>query len=237
MYRLIVSDYDGTLVTESAQALCPEFFTKLHSVTGRGILFAVASGRPYSQLKKLFASAAGEVIFICNDGTQIMYKNCVLYKRTIDTAAAKRLCSAALEAGITPIAVLREEIHTVKAEQLLLPFFLSSDIFKLIFVKNGCSAAALTQAAEEAGLRCCFCDDTFIEFCAKDADKGTALRQLTQKFSIQPPQTAILFDGENDLPMLPFAEHRFAVSSAKDQIRGQASDIIENGQQFLLSLH
>ena len=237
MYRLIVSDYDGTLVTENKQTLSPEFFTKLHSVTNRGTLFAVASGRPYSQLKTLFAPAAGEVIFICSDGAQIMYRNCVLYKRTIDPAVAKRLCAAALEAGLTPLAVLREEIHTVKAEQLLLPFFLSSDIFKLIFVKNGHSASALAQTAEKAGLRCCFDDDTVIEFCAGDADKGGALRRLMQKFSIQSSQTAVLFDGENDLPMLPFAEQRFAVSSAAEPIKSRASGIIEDGQDFLLSLH
>ena len=237
MYRLIVSDYDGTLVTPSEQELSPEFFTKLHSITNRGTLFAVASGRPYNQLKRLFAPAAGEVIFICNDGAQIMYKNCVLYKRTVDTFIAKRLCAEAFDSGMTPILALREENHTVKTEQLSLPFFVSGDIFKLIIAKNGCSAEKLENAAVSANLRCCFCDDTFIEFCHKDADKGKALRQLMQKFSVLPQQAAVLFDGENDLPMLPFTEHRFAVSAAEEPIRRQATDIIENGQQFLLSLH
>ena len=237
MYRLIVSDYDGTLVTASAPALCPEFFTKLHSVTNRGCLFAVASGRPYNQLKQLFAPAAGEVIFICNDGAQVMYKNCVLYKCPVDTAAAKSLCRTALEDGLTPIAALREENCTVTPEQLTLPFFISGDIFKLIFKKNGRSADRLIKAAENAGLRTCFCDDTFLEFCTKGTDKGAALQKLMQKFSVPPRQTAVLFDGENDLPMLPFAEHRFAAASAKEAILPQAEASIENGQQFLLSLH
>lgn len=237
MYRLIVSDYDGTLVTESAPALCSAFFTKLHSVTNRGTLFAVASGRPYSQLKQLFAAAAGEVIFIGNDGAQIMYKNCVLYKCPVATAAAKNLCRIALEDGLTPIAALREENRTVTNEQLAIPFFIGGDIFKLIFKKNGRAADRLLKAAENAGLRCCFCDDTFLEFCAKEADKGAALQKLMQKFSILPRETAVLFDGENDLSMLPFAEHRFAAASAEEAIRKQGDSCIENGQQFLLSLH
>ncbi len=237
MYRLIVSDYDGTLVTQSNQALSPEFFTKLHSITSRGMLFAVASGRPYNQLKKIFAPAAGEVIFICNDGAQIMYRNCVLHKHTIEVPSAKAVCVAALDNGITPIAVLREETHAVKAEHLALPFFFSSDIFKLIFIKNGHSAAELEQTAEKQGLRCCFCDDTFIEFCPKIANKGEALHHVMQKFSIFSQQTAVLFDGENDLPMLPFAEHRFAVSTADEALCRQASGSIQDAQQFLLSLH
>ena len=83
MYRLIVSDYDGTLNINETP-LSNQFFIKLNNLSNRGSIFTFASGRPYNQLKKLFFKVAGNIAFVSDDGAQVMYRNCLLYKKTVD---------------------------------------------------------------------------------------------------------------------------------------------------------
>jgi HAD superfamily hydrolase (TIGR01484 family) len=112
--RLIVSDYDGTL-KQSEAPLSQEFFTKVNMLSSRGGIFAVASGRPYNQLKKLLFQISNSIVFISDDGAQMMYKNCVLYKKTVELDDARTICRQAINAGFTAICALREENRTVQS--------------------------------------------------------------------------------------------------------------------------
>jgi len=166
MYQLIVSDYDGTLV-ENDKPITNSFYTKVNMLAARGIIFAVASGRPYNQLKKLLYPISNETVFISDDGAQVMYHNCLLYKNVVPMNAAKEISKLALNNGMVPIVSLREENKSVSEEKLSLPFFFSSDIFKVIIVKNGKSTDEIKTNTEKLNLRVCYEDDTYIEFCNK----------------------------------------------------------------------
>lgn len=235
MYRLIVSDYDNTLVTEN-KSLSQQFYQKLNMLAMRGCVFCIASGRPYNQLKKLMFQASQNMVFISDDGAQMMYKNCVLYKKTVELNDAKALCKMALSENFTAICALREENRKVTAEILNLPFFFSSDIFKIIIVKDGKDAQKLKTFAETLKLRVCFEDDEYIEFCHKDASKGEAVKKLMQKFLVNESQMIVFGDNINDISMLSLTKNRFFPKNAKQEVLDLQGEIVDDVEQYIIEM-
>jgi HAD superfamily hydrolase (TIGR01484 family) len=235
VFRLIVSDYDGTLVTEN-NGLSQGFYTKVNMLLSRGGMFAVASGRPYNQLKKLMFQLSSGIVFISDDGAQMMYKNCLLYKKTVELSDAKALCAKAIEGGFSAICALREENRSVKSEQLQLPFFLNSDIFKIIIVKNGADAEPLKEFSQSLKLRVCYEDNDYLEFCHSDANKGEAVKKLMEKFFIRPEQMLVMGDGENDIPMLKLTQNRVFPKNAKHSVLDLGGQIVEDIPQYIVDL-
>jgi HAD superfamily hydrolase (TIGR01484 family) len=233
--RLIVSDYDGTL-KQSEAPLSQEFFTKVNMLSSRGGIFAIASGRPYNRLKKLLFQISNSIVFISDDGAQMMYKNCVLYKKTVELNDAKAICAQAISLGFTAICALREENKSVKSEQLQLPFFLNSDIFKIIIVKDGKDSAEIKEAASSMRLRVCYEDNEYLEFCHKDANKGEAVKKLMQRFSVNEGQMLVLGDGENDISMLSLTKNRVFPKNAKQQVLDLGGETVDNIEKYIIEL-
>ena len=235
MYRLIVSDYDGTL-NINEKPLSNQFFIKLNNLSNRGSIFALASGRPYNQLKKLFFKVSNSIVFVADDGAQVMYKNCLLYKKTVEMNDAKAICKLALNSGFVAICALREENRSVKQEQLSLPFFLSADIFKVIIIKDGKNAEAIKDFAKSLNVRVCYEDDTYLEFCHKDANKGEAVKKIMQKFGVSEAQTIIFGDGINDIPMLKLTKNRFFPENADKTVLDLGGTVIKSVEDFILDI-
>lgn len=235
MYRLIVSDYDGTLNVEN-KPLSQSFFTKLNMYSSRGGIFCIASGRPYNQLKKLLYQASNNLVFISDDGAQMMYRNCVLYKKPVDLKDAKAMCQKALDDGFNAICALREENRSVKKEQLALPFFLSSDVFKIIIVKDGKNANGLKELANSLDLRVCYEDKDYIEFCHKDANKGEAVKKLMQKFGVLENQMLALGDNANDISMLSLTKNRVFPTTAKQEVLDLGGTVVEDIEKYIIEL-
>jgi HAD superfamily hydrolase (TIGR01484 family) len=235
VYRLIVSDYDGTLVTEN-KVLSQQFYTKLNMLANRGCIFCIASGRPYNQLKKLMFQASQNMVFISDDGAQMMYKNCVLYKKTVELDDARVICRQAINAGFTAICALREENRSVKSEQLQLPFFLNSDIFKIIIVKDGKDVEEIKRSAASMRLRVCYEDGEYLEFCHKDANKGEAVKKLMQRFSVNETQMLVLGDGENDISMLSLTKNRVFPKNAKQQVLDLGGETVDDIEKYIIEM-
>ena len=235
MYRLIVTDYDGTLVPEG-KTLSQELYVKLNKLNARGVTFAVASGRTYDQLRKLLFQCSQNTVFVANDGAQVMYRNCVLYKKTVCVHIAKAVCSVAMRDGMSAVCALREENKGVKEEHLSLPFFLSTDIFKIIIIKNGKDPVNVKAEAEKRGLRVCYEDDTYLEFCNKDANNGEAVKKLMQKFSVMPNELVCMGDGENDLSMMTLTQNRVIPANACEKVRALGGTNVEDVEKYLLDI-
>lgn len=235
MYRLIVSDYDGTLVTEN-KVLSQQFYTKLNMLANRGCIFCIASGRPYNQLKKLMFQVSQQTVFISDDGAQMMYKNCLLYKKTVELNDAKALCKFAMGENFTVICSLREENRKVTEDKLNLPFFFSTDIFKIIIVKDGKNAGTLKTFAENLQLRVCFEDNEYIEFCHKEANKGEAVKKLMQKFSVNEKQMIVFGDNINDIPMLSLTKNRVFPKYAKQEVLDLKGEVTQDIEKYIIEL-
>lgn len=235
MLRMILTDFDGTLLSNGTNKLRDSFVTKIRRLTDCGMIFAVNSGRPYYSLRKELKALESRTVFICNDGAQIMYKNCLLRKTVVDKEQARPVIELALKEGLTPFAALRERTLPITGEVLGNKGFFGEDIYKLVFVKNKTSAAGIQKIKELAkavSLRVCYEDERYIELCHKDANKGSAAAYLKERFRIK-DGVAAFGDGENDISMFKEADLVYLMKNAKG-ICYPGARVIENMQSFVV---
>lgn len=211
-----MTDFDGTLFPKVGGELSEAFIRKIINLTDRGCLFSVNSGRPYCVLKDMLRPLANRTIFICNDGTQIMYKNCLLYKSPILTSSAEKIYTAALSMELTPFAALRERTLPVNNDILSQKNLFGEDIYKIVIIKNNSTTeniSKLKQMAIANGLRICFEDNMYLEFCINTANKGTATAFIKRKFGITSGIYAF-GDTEADFEMFKEADNCFLMADA-----------------------
>ena len=79
MLRLVFCDVDGTLLPRGETAVSEETLDVLRRLTDRGITVAIASGRPYPQLRALFGALSHRLVFICLDGALTRRHDFVLH--------------------------------------------------------------------------------------------------------------------------------------------------------------
>ena len=68
MINLICSDIVGSVLPVGWAEINPEIFEVIRKLKEKDILFAAASGRPYSSMVKLFESVKDDIIFVSENG-------------------------------------------------------------------------------------------------------------------------------------------------------------------------
>ena len=89
MIKLIATDIDGTLIREGSSALPEEIFDLIRELRKRNLYFAAASGRQYMGLKRLFSPVADQMLFISENGSNVVWKDEELYASVIDPELVK----------------------------------------------------------------------------------------------------------------------------------------------------
>ena len=97
MIHLIASDIDGTLLQGGQTRLDPALFDVIERLEQHGIRFAAASGRQYTNLRRLFAPVADKIDYICENGSLVISDGSVLYKQVIDRALGTKILRCMLE--------------------------------------------------------------------------------------------------------------------------------------------
>ncbi len=236
MAKFIVADLDGTLIKEPDMSLKQEFIEKIRKLTDCSNVFAVNSGRPYGYLKEYFEPIFSRTVFICNEGCQIMYKNCLIYKKTLPQKVVKEMCSGLDFEKFSPYGTLRETNQKLGPDILKMPALFGEDIFKLIFIKKSpeCSdIARLKGKAEALGLRVCYEDNTYLEFCLKEANKGVATEFFKNKFSLR-GEVIAFGDDERDFSMFDIATKAF-LCKGKGNLSYPGAKLIDSAQDYIIN--
>ena len=232
--KFIVTDFDGTLVNSSEKEPSKEFYRTIKSFTSRGNMFAVASGRPYFELEHFSFPIKNDTVFIPFDGAAVIYRNCILYKAPIEKDAARKLCMQAVAEDVSVYCCLKNENKTVTKEDVKNPFLFSGDIFKLV-LSNSSNASKIIDAAQSMGLRVCYSDKYFVELCAKGADKGSAVKSVCKKFSLNSADLTVFGDGENDIPLFELTKNVFTPICSKNEF-AQFSTAVDSVQKEIIKL-
>ena len=83
MIKLVVSDVDGTLISKDEVSVSQRVLNAIEALKKNGKTVAVASGRTYGSLEKLFSSVKEDLYFICCDGAVIIHNDKVIYCKQI----------------------------------------------------------------------------------------------------------------------------------------------------------
>ena len=84
--RMIATDMDGTLLNSHDQ-MPKDFFNILDQVHQLGILFVIASGRPYPTLAIQFESCRDKLVFMAENGGCLVNGDHLVHQDILDTDA------------------------------------------------------------------------------------------------------------------------------------------------------
>lgn len=236
MYKLVVSDIDGTLLPYGQERLDPAIFALIHTLQARGVRFCPASGRQFHSLRRLFQPVEDEVLWMCENGA-ILYgtgpedQAPILHRTPIPRPEALALCREILAlpgcqvlisgANISYLCSCTPEyadyIQREKGNRVAVcqrPEDISEEILK---VSAYCPQGTLPI---EQALRPRWADRLTVAVAGPDwldftvANKGIGLAALCRILDIPPEETLAFGDNWNDAEMLDQAGLAFLMSGA-----------------------
>lgn len=246
MIKLIASDIDGTLVEEGSAQLPEELFDIIERLHDRGILFAAASGRQHMGLRKLFMPVADKIIFISENGSNVVYRQEELYASVIDKGIVKEMQSYAKKFPNSYLTLsTTEAMHSTGGwdeayRKLMVEGYHNDMVFaededseSLKVIKMSVyHKAGIREFAQEMTekwqdrLNVAVAGIPWIDFMNPGTDKGAALKFLQKHFGIAPQETLAFGDNHNDIGMLQAAGESCAVETARTAVKEAAKYVV-----------
>lgn len=249
-YKLIVSDYDGTLIKKDG-TVSKSQISAIQDYISRGGIFAIITGRMTASIlplaKKLGLSGliasfnGGEVTDI--QSGEHLYSHYIPSKTAVEIFKVTEQNNAYTQAYMqenyycsfrTEITHLYEKITGVKGVVLnkkLSEYFGENgfDTHKVLVMdkKEVLDNVYPKLLPFSQFLNVIRSNDMQIEITDKNTSKAGALKFLAEKFNIDISQTIAVGDGGNDASMLSFAGLGIAVSNAETLAKESAKVVLE----------
>lgn len=221
MIKFIASDLDGTLL-DGNKNLPEEIFPLIEELAKLNILFAPASGRQYANLKKLFAPVADKVVFICENGALVKYREETLLLNPVNELLVKdALDEIRALPHLFPMLCGTDFAYIENSE---MPFFQYamlaytncmkvSDLDGVIGREDICKIAVYDEisAADNCikvlpqrlpRLRTIISGKDWCDVSAPSADKGEAVKCIRKHFGLKKEECVAFGDHMNDYEML-----------------------------------
>lgn len=250
MYRLVVCDVDGTLLFAPETKIANSLFVRVNNLCNMGVEFAVASGRTYHELEKMFFPVYGRITFLCNNGGVIIRNRRVMFQMPFDRLDVLTFAQKVRdEFGVNVIlygakssyyigedpAFIRKmhDLYGTDAVQVASVSEIDADIFKACFSGLTLQQKQYCSSWAPSGSYLGYDEHGFTEYLPMGADKGIALSFWQQKQRISAAQTVAFGDNRNDVSMLRCAEGSYAMKNAKVDLSNVAKYTTESVEKTL----
>jgi Cof subfamily protein (haloacid dehalogenase superfamily) len=240
---LVLSDVDGTLVTEN-KVLTKRAASAVRALRNAGIGFAITSGRPPLGMAMLFdpldlvTPIAG-----FNGGLFVKRDLTILKQNTVPAAIARQAIGLIREHGLDawvyrgndwlitkPDAPhVAREAWTVKFEPKVVKDFDADlvDIAKIVGVSDDldrvrrCEADAQAAFGQQATAN--RSQPYYLDVTSKDANKGAVVAYLSRHLGVPAEEIATVGDQPTDVPMFERSGLSIAMGNASDQVKAKAT--------------
>lgn len=235
--KIVFSDVDSTLLMPDEAFPSKRFFSMAEELGRHGVIFCVASGRPYGELHQLFAPVKNQVIFVALNGSVVMRKGELLQKRPIP----KEMICRSLNMTPTSTVVLHgaERIYFRQGgkETSWLPKEwmvdkteisglqdLSEEIYQISYYRedSGDFARFCNYVANNKKLECVYQDSDWSDFIVSGGNKGVAAEVMMREMGIRRDEAMAFGDSDNDLFLLKAVQESYAMEKATPKIRAVA---------------
>ena len=254
--KLIATDMDGTFFEEGCAAITGEDAEIISALIDRGYIFCACSGRPYGNMRRAFAPVAERLLFVCDNGANIMYKGQCIYRDVMD----EELCFAFID-DILSLDDRHEMVVCTADEYVLLPKqddFIAEiaknwhmtvrtvpckeriidDMLKLtIFFRDGVDMDEVKRLQDKWLKRIehsFVSGTTWLDF--QNADKGSGLRKAAEYLHIDLKEIMAFGDNYNDIEMLKAAGVSYAMSHSPEDVKKHAKFVTPSVQEVLKNL-
>ncbi len=236
--RLVVTDMDGTLL--DADGRIPDAFWPLLTELGnRDIVFAVASGRQYATLSRLFAQQADGIVFIAENGAYVVREGTELSSSPLDRACAERVVRTVRQLGRThdlglvwcgrnAAYIERSDAAFVReAARFYAKLEIVDDLIEVgeaplkfaAFDFDGTGSGSIPALAEASHpCKVVVSGGHWMDIMDASVHKGVAVRALMSRLGVASDQTIVFGDYLNDLEMLGEASYSYAMANAHPEV-------------------
>ena len=240
---LVLSDVDGTLVTEQ-KVLTERAQAAVQRVRAAGIRFAITSGRPPKGMAMLFDPLKLDTpISGFNGGLVIKPDLSIIEQKTVPAEVAAKSIELIRAHGLD-VWVYRgndwlvakadaphvaHEAWTVKFEPKIVTDVAAQldQVSKVVGVSDDldavqrCEAAAQTAFGQVATAN--RSQPYYLDVTNKDANKGAVVDFLSRHLGVPVEEIATIGDQPTDVPMFKRSGFSIAMGNASDQVKAQTS--------------
>ena len=211
MTKFVVSDVDGTLIYKDSHLNTARLPVMLQKLKDQNIPFAVATGRHYRELKKLFGQYEKEILCICCEGAYAVKSGATVYADAIERAAVKQIfdtfknSSVAVEfhsincsyfSGASPLLFSKENSRLGNVIKISDADEIKNDIFK-ISVYGVFKNFTLPEK-----LKLCYSSHGICEYVKSSASKFCAVKNICAMTGTDLSETIFFGDGQNDRELI-----------------------------------
>ena len=247
---LLVSDIDGTLVTDDKR-LTDAVAKAAAKLVSAGVHLSLVSSRPpmgFAELSRQMHLKAPIGAF--NGGAILKPDLSVIEKLSVPEADAKIALDAFAEFGVDGWvfsfdtwfvtnpdgALVPKEKRTICHEPVVVPSFAPhlGEIGKLVASSHDHAAIAACETALVKrlgpGTTAKLSQPYYLDVTPAKSDKGYAVTRIAAVLGVPIGEVAVIGDMANDLPMFDVAPHRIAMGNGIAELKSRASFVSESNE-------
>lgn len=246
MYKVVVSDIDGTLVDQNQQ-ISEHNLKAIQQFQHEGGIFTIATGRVEQSVKHLIDQLQIEhPVILYNGGKVIDFKlNCVIYERYIPVEFVLGFVDMALSNQLNICIYTDEDIYILndtdtirtyaakdKVTVQLLPsvaYLKSRIVYKVLIIDEVAAFRTCYDYFEQTSMSdvtIVQSENTYLEILPNDVSKGEALKVLMDYLNLPIESAIAIGDHFNDIEMIKAAGIGVAVNNAIPSLKEYADAIV-----------
>ncbi|MDY5230643.1 MAG: HAD family hydrolase [Eubacteriales bacterium] len=238
MIKLVVCDVDGTLLPRGEMFLSERTINIIKEFNKNNIVFAAASGRQYSELRRIFNNL-GDIYYISADGGAVVYNGEVLDSNTIPGFSIRNMINKPnlVFHGVFDSWCTDSNIFDIIKNKYGESAFLIKDNFNNIYnetikiSKYSAAYCEMPQCTYEI-----YKTREWTDWIKVGAGKEKAIRFIQNKLGIGASETAVFGDGFNDTGMMRCGSMRFVMKNSQLENKVPGNIIIDDIHDELVKI-
>lgn len=238
MVKFIACDLDGTLLLNGAQSVDESAIQYIDRLVESGVIFAPASGRQITSLKRLFEPISNKLAYIAENGALVEYRGETIGKTPMDRKLALEIIEDVIAQPNCEVLVSGEHTAYIKPKSekyhyrmtkvvnyhtTLVGKFtdIDEDILKIAVcdmsgIKNS-KDHFINKWSDRASVL--VSGELYLDFMDSAVNKGRGIEQIQKYFGLKPEECMAFGDNYNDIAMLDKVYYSYVMEKAAPDVK------------------
>ncbi|MBE7355561.1 Cof-type HAD-IIB family hydrolase [Staphylococcus haemolyticus] len=255
MFKLVVTDMDGTFLNSKSSFNREKFQSLLTQLRDKDIRFAFCTGKQNERVDAIVGDLTKDVFIIGDSASRIKINDMNIYAKTFNNQLGLELIKTIKQIDENLVIIVctegmayAEKHISEKERNMVLGSYekvtfvedlstIDKDMLKItIFdIQGQCFEHVKGLNKYEDDLYIVAAEENWIDITHKDVDKGKTIRFLQQLLNISSEQTIVFGDGLNDIPLFENARFKVAMDNAYPELKRKANLIsIDNDRDGVI---
>lgn len=255
MFKLVVTDMDGTFLNSKSSFNREKFESLLTNLRDKDIRFAFCTGKQNERVDAIVGDLTKDLFIIGDSASRIKINDMNIYAKTFNNQLGLELIKTIKQIDENLVIIVctegmayAEKHISEKERNMVLGSYekvtfvedlntIDKDMLKItIFdIQGQCFEHVKGLNKYEDDLYIVAAEENWIDITHKDVDKGKTIRFLQQLLNISSEQTIVFGDGLNDIPLFENARFKVAMDNAYPELKRKANLIsIDNDRDGVI---